>query len=106
MRRPKMHDVIARAYGRDGVLAWVNLLPASLFPPLGLRVGLKSKDRLAARMEDDAAAMRRKGYPVKSIETFSLPGVSRPDPGAHWYRVTYEHSAPRGDAEPSEPPRG
>lgn len=92
---------MVRAYGRDSLLAWANLLLAPLLATLGLRVGLQSKDRLAARMEADAAAMRKKGYLVASVETFTLPGVGRPDAAAHWYRVTYELSAPAAN-EPGE----
>lgn len=85
-------DVVVRSYGRDSLLIWANVLLAPLFAARGLRVGLRSEERLAAKMEDDAAAMRKRGYLVRSVETFSLPGIGRRDAGAHWYRVTYERS--------------
>jgi hypothetical protein len=83
-------DRIVRSYGRDSLLVWANVLLAPVFTALGLRVGLQSEERLAARMEADAAALRKQGYLVGSVETFSLPGLGRPDAGAPWYRVTYE----------------
>jgi hypothetical protein len=86
--------VVVREYGRDSLLVWANLLLAPLFAALGLRIGLQSEDRLAARMEAEASAMRKRGYLVSSVETFTLPVVGAPTHGAHWYRVTYERVAP------------
>ncbi len=85
--------VVVREYGRDSVLVWANLLLAPLFAALGLRVGLQSEERLAARIEADAAAMRKRGYLVASTETFSLPVIGAPGRAASWYRVTYERGA-------------
>lgn len=87
-----MADVIVRSYGRDSLLVWANLLLAPLLAALGRRVGLQSEERVAARMEADAAELRKQGYLVASVETFSLPGVARADATARWYRVTYERS--------------
>ncbi len=95
---------IVRTYGRDSLVVWANLLLAPLLTALGLRVGLQSDERLAARMEADAAAMRKKGYLVASVETLSLPGLARPEAGAHWYRVTYEPT-PAGSPSPTDDPR-
>jgi hypothetical protein len=88
-----------RQYGRDSLLVWANMLLAPLSAALGLRVGLRSEEQLADRMADDAAAMRRKGYLVASTETFSLPVLGTSDAAAHWYRVTYELSAPAGSEQ-------
>ena len=98
-----MADVIVRSYGRDSLLVWANLLLAPLTGALGLRVGLQSEERLAARMEADAASFRKRGYLVASVETFSLPGIVRSGAGAHWYRVTYERADRPGDGQPEDP---
>jgi hypothetical protein len=98
-----MADVIVRSYGRDSLLVWANLLVAPLLAVLGRRVGLQSEERLAARMEADAAALRKQGYLVASVETFSLPGLARADAAAHWYRVTYERSTRPGEYSTTEP---
>lgn len=82
--------VIVRDYGRDSLLVWSNLLLGPLFAALGLRVGLRSEEQVAARMQADAAGMRRKGYLVGSVQTFSLPVPGAHDAAASWYRVTYE----------------
>jgi hypothetical protein len=86
--------VIVRAYGRDSLLVWANLLLAPLFSALGLRVGLQSEERLAARIEADTAEMRGRGYVVASVETFSLPGLAGRNTDAHWYRVTFAQTSP------------
>ncbi|HJW20931.1 MAG TPA: hypothetical protein VJ506_00730 [Candidatus Limnocylindrales bacterium] len=44
-------------------------------------------------MEAEAASFRERGYLVAAVETFSLPGIGRPDASAHWYRVTYEKTS-------------
>lgn len=85
---------VVRTYGRDSLLVWANLLFAPVLAAVGLRVGLQSDERLAAKMEADAAAMRKRGYLVASVETFSLPGIARAAASAHWYRVTYEQTTP------------
>lgn len=85
--------LVVREYGRDSLLVWANLLLAPLFAALGLRVGLQSDARLAARIEADTAAMRGRGYLVKSVETFTLPGLASRSTDARWYRVTFEYSA-------------
>jgi hypothetical protein len=96
--------VVVREYGRDSLLVWANLLLAPLFAALGLRVGVQSEDQLAARIEADAAAMRRQGYLVASTERLSLPVVGAPSQAAYWYRVTYElGSSPSGAATGPEP---
>lgn len=84
---------VVRDYGRDSLLVWANLLVAALFAASGRRVGLRSDEQLAARMEADAAAMRKKGYLVASVQEFSLPGFASPTASAKWYRVTYERAA-------------
>lgn len=89
---------VVREYGRDSLLVWANLLLAPLFAALGLRVGLQSEERLAARMEADATAMRRRGYLVASVETFTLPVIGAPAHPANWYRVTYERTAAAQEA--------
>jgi hypothetical protein len=58
-------------------------------------VGVQSEERLAARIEADAAAMRIKGYRVASTQTFSLPVVGAPRHAANWYRVTFELQSPK-----------
>jgi hypothetical protein len=88
--------VVVREYGRDSVLVWANLLMAPVFAALGMRVGLQSEARLAARIETDTAAMRKRGYRVTSVETFSLPVIGAPGQAANWYRVTYELSSRPG----------
>jgi len=45
---------------------------------------------VAARMEWDTAEMRKRGYLVASVETFTLPGLMGPATAAHWYRITFE----------------
>ena len=85
--------VVVREYGRDSLLVWANLLLAPVFARLGLRIGLQSEERLAARIEADATAMRRRGYLVASVETFILPVIAAQEAGAHWYRVRYELAA-------------
>ena len=62
--------VVVREYGRDSLLVWANVLLAPLFGPMGLRVGLQSEARLAARIETDTAAMRNRGCLVAKVETF------------------------------------
>ena len=84
---------VVREYGRDSLLVWANLLVAALFAASGRRVGLQSDEQLAARMETDAAAMRKKGYLVASVQEFSLPGLAGLTASAKWYRVTYERAA-------------
>jgi hypothetical protein len=76
---------VVREYGRDSVLVWANLLLAPLFAALGLRVGVQSDERLVARIERDAAEMRKRGY---------LKGLLGPATAAHWYRVTFERASP------------
>jgi hypothetical protein len=85
--------VIVKDYGRDSLLVWANLLLAPLFTLLGLRVGLQSEERVSARIQSDTAVMRKKGYLVSSVQTFSLPGIVAPEAAAHWYRVTFELAA-------------
>lgn len=85
--------VVVKDYGRDSLLVWANLLLAPLFAPLGLRVGLQSEEQISARIQSDTATMRRKGYLVSSVQTFSLPGIVAPGAAANWYRVTYELAA-------------
>lgn len=94
LRRPATPpERLVREYGRDALLVWANVLIAPLLARLGLRVGLRSEEQLAARMEADATAMRRRGYLVAKVETFSLPVVgAAPGDAASWYRVTYERS--------------
>jgi hypothetical protein len=87
--------VVVREYGRDSLVVWANLLLGPLFAALGIRVGLQSEERLSARIEADAAAMRRRGYLVASVETFSLPVIGAPRSTASWCRVTYERSDSR-----------
>lgn len=89
---PASRDTIVRSYGRDSLVVWANVLLAPVLAALGLRVGLQSEDQLAARLEADAAKMRRRGYLVANVERLSLPGLVRPDADAHWYRVTYERA--------------
>jgi hypothetical protein len=40
--------------------------------------------------------MRRRGYLVTSMQTFTLPGLTGPATAARWYRVTYERIAHGG----------
>ncbi len=86
--------VVVREYGRDSLLVWANLLLAPLLSALGLRVGLQSEDQLAARIEADTADMRKRGYAVSSIQTFTLPGLAGRNTDARWYRVTFDQVAP------------
>ena len=99
MRRWRRDDrrVIVREYGRDSILVWANLLLAPLFAALGLRIGLQSEERLIVRIEEDATAMRRRGYLVASTETLSLPVIGGRQAAARWYRVTYELATPPTD---------
>lgn len=83
-------SIVVREYGRDSLLVSANLLLAPLLVALGLRVGIQSEEQLAARIEADAAAMRKKGYLVASTETFALPVFGAPRHAANWYRVTFE----------------
>jgi hypothetical protein len=94
---------VVRDYGRDSLLVWANLLLAPLFGLLGIRVGLQSEERLAARIASDTAAMRKKGYLVASVERFSLPVMGAPGTTASWYRVTYELAAQPGDVTGHDP---
>ena len=96
--RPTTERVVVKDYGRDSLLVWANLLLAPLFALLGLRVGVQSQERIAARIQSDGAAMRKKGYLVSSVQTFSLPGIISPAAAANWYRVTFELAAESGDA--------
>ncbi len=86
--------VVVRTYGRDSLLVWANVLLAPVMAALGLRVGLRSEEQLAARMDADAAVMRQKGYLVTSVQTFSLPVIGAPRQPANWYRVTFELGPP------------
>jgi hypothetical protein len=88
--RDRAPRVVVKTYGRDSLLVWANVLLAPVFASLGMRVGLQSEERIAARIESDAAAMRRRGYLVASIQTFALPVIGSPAASAHWYRVTFE----------------
>jgi hypothetical protein len=56
--------------------------------------GEQSEERLAAKIEADAAAMRSRGYLVASTQTFSLPVIGAPSQTANWYRVTFELASP------------
>ena len=94
--------VVVKDYGRDSLLVWANLLLAPLFTLLGLRVGLQSEEQIAARIQSDTAAMRKRGYLVSSAQTFSLPGIVAPAAAANWYRVTYE----RADTQPGRDAEG
>jgi hypothetical protein len=85
---------VVREYGRDSLLVWANLLLAPVFAGLGLRVGLQSEEQLAARIEADAAEMRKKGYLVASTEAFSLAVIGVPRRSANWYRVTFQLASP------------
>ncbi len=86
--------IVVREYGRDSLLVWANLLLGWLFAALGLRVGVQSEEQLQARIEEDAAAMRKKGYLVTSTQMFSLPVIGAPRTTATWYRVTFELGSP------------
>jgi hypothetical protein len=94
---PGTRRVVVREYGRDSLLIWANMLLGPLFAALGLRVGLRSEEQLAERIEADAAAMRKKGYLVASTETFSLPVAGTAGASASWYRVTYELASPEDE---------
>lgn len=85
--------MIVREYGRDSLLVWANLLLAPLVSVLGLRVGLQSEARIQARIEADSAELRKQGYLVSSVQTFTLPGLAGRRTAAHWYRVTFEQTA-------------
>ena len=85
---------IVREYGRDSLLVWANLLLAPLFAAIGMRVGLQSEERLAARIEADTAAMRKRGYLVASVESFTLLGIAGRGTEARWRRITFERSSP------------
>jgi len=89
--------VIVKDYGRDSLLIWGNLLLAPLFARLGLRVGLRSEEQISALIQADATAMRKKGYLVASVQTFSLPGIVAPGAAANWYRVSFEAAPQSGD---------
>ncbi len=91
--RSTTERVVVKDYGRDSLLVWVNLLLAPLLALLGVRVGLQSEERIAARIQSDTAAMRKRGYLVASVQTFSLPVVGSSDATANWYRVTFELAA-------------
>ena len=92
--RSASQQVILREYGRDSLLVWANLLLAPLFAALGVRVGLRSEEQLAAHIEADTAEMRKRGYLISSVETFTLPGLAGRNTDAHWYRITFERVAP------------
>jgi hypothetical protein len=92
LRRDAPRQVV-REYGRDSLLVWANLLLAPLFAALGLRVGIQSEEQLAARIEADTAAMRKRGYLVASAETFNLPGIAGRSTDARWHRITFELSS-------------
>jgi hypothetical protein len=94
LARPEHAPVIVHEYGRDSLLVWANLLLAPLLAALGLRVGVQSEEQLAAMIEADAAAMRRRGYLVASVQTFSLPVIGARRQTANWYRVTFELASP------------
>ena len=85
--------VVVKEYGRDSLLVWVNLLLAPLFALLGMRVGLQSEEKIASRIQSDTDAMRKKGYLVSSVQTFSLPVLGSSVTTANWYRVTFELTA-------------
>ena len=85
--------VVVKDYGRDSLLVWVNLLLAPLLALAGLRVGLQSEETIAARIQSDTDAMRKKGYLVSSVQTFSLPVLGSKVATANWYRVTFELTA-------------
>lgn len=92
--RGTVERVVVREYGRDSVLIWANLLLAPLMAALGLRVGIRSEEQVAAMIEADTASMRKKGYRVASVQTFSLPVIGSSDRTASWYRVTFELASP------------
>jgi len=94
LARPGHAPVTVHEYGRDSLLVWANLLLAPLLAALGLRIGIQSEEQLAARMEADTAAMRRRGYLVASVQTFSLPVIGARRRSTNWHRVTFELSAP------------
>ena len=94
LARSQPERVIVREYGRDSLLVWANIVLAPLFAALGLRLGLRSDERVARLMEEDVTRMRRRGYLVSSIETFSLPVPGGHGTSAHWYRITFELYSP------------
>ncbi len=94
--------VVVREYGRDSLLVWANVLLAPVFAALGLRIGLRSEEQLAERMQADAAVMRKKGYLVGSVETLSLPVIGAREQQASWYRVRYELAAPASERPASD----
>lgn len=103
--RSTPRPVVVRQYGRDSMLVWANVLLAPLFAALGLRVGLQSEERLAARIEADTAELRKRGYLVASVETFTLPVVGAPEHPANWYRVTFERPKQHASEEDPRPNR-
>ena len=92
--RSEPKRVVVRTYGRDSLIIWANLLLAALFAALRLRIGVQSEEQLAAKIEADVAAMRKRGYLVTSTETYSLPVIGLPRQTANWYRVTFGLSSP------------
>ena len=93
LRRGEPPRKLVREYGRDSLLVWANLLLARLFDALGLRVGLQSEEQLAARIEADTAAMRKRGDLVASAETFTVPRIAGRRTDARWHRITFERSS-------------
>ena len=67
--KSQLKPMVVRDYGRDSLLVWANLLLAPLLAHSGYEPATVSEDRLAANIEADAAAMRKKGYLVTSTQT-------------------------------------
>lgn len=73
---------VVRNYGRGGLLGLIS----PLFALLMARQGMNGWQQRARReMEDDAAAMARRGYRIVTAEEMTVPFF-----GITYYRVRYE----------------
>ena len=82
--------IVVKAYGRDSLLVWMNLLLPALQASLGLRVGLRSDAEVLAGMQKDVLAMAERGYRVVASDEYELPILLAPGKRASYYGVTYE----------------
>ena len=82
----KPKRVVGKEYGRDSFLGLIN--PIMTFLLLGARGAnyrTQYQDRLAQKMEDDAAEMARRGYRIVSSREYARPAF-----GVSYLKVTYE----------------
>jgi hypothetical protein len=77
---------VVKEYGRDSFLGLINpIMTFLLLDSRGANYRSRYQDRLAQKMEDDAAEMARHGYRIVSSREYARPAF-----GISYLKVTYE----------------